>query len=345
MSRQTRFVANGKVARRQCVRNGGVVEPFADPLTDEVGSELVGDGVDEQVGERERDAVERSPLPAGAEPPFPLAGIGRRGEFLADRVEHTDVAAPYPLAVLGIVGLARRRNVRVDRCVARRDRECGGALEHGEVLGLLGDQRDRLDARRAGTDDGDPLAGEVDAVVRPQCRVQRRPAEGVDARQLGTFRRREATGRHQHEPRRGPVTTVRGHLPAAGDVVPHGVGDSCVELDVAAQIEPVGDVVGIAEDLRLGGVALAPVPLLLQLRGERVRVVERLDVAACPGVAVPPPRPAHAAGGLEAAHGQTEPAQPVDGVHPGEPRPDDHDVEAIHHHPRILAPLHPSVSC
>ena len=39
-----------------------------------------------------------------------------------------------------------------------------------------------------------------------------------------------------------------------------------VELDVAAQIEAVGDVVEVAQDLRLGGDTLGPVPFLLQLR-------------------------------------------------------------------------------
>jgi hypothetical protein len=34
---------------------------------------------------------------------------------------------------------------------------------------------------------------------------------------------------------------------------------------IAAQVEAVGDVVGVAQDLGLGGVALAPAPLLLQL--------------------------------------------------------------------------------
>ena len=47
------------------------------------------------------------------------------------------------------------------------------ALEHGEVAGLLGDHRDRLDAARAGADHADALAGEVDALVGPRAGVVR----------------------------------------------------------------------------------------------------------------------------------------------------------------------------
>ncbi len=38
-----------------------------------------------------------------------------------------------------------------------------------------------------------------------------------------------------------------------------------LERHVATQIEAVGDVIGIAQDLGLGGVTLRPFPLLLQL--------------------------------------------------------------------------------
>ena len=50
-------------------------------------------------------------------------------------------------------------------------REVRRALEDVQVRGLLGDDRDRLDRRRAGADDADPLAGEVDALVRPVAGV------------------------------------------------------------------------------------------------------------------------------------------------------------------------------
>jgi hypothetical protein len=51
--------------------------------------------------------------------------------------------------------------------VVGRDGEVRGALEDREGAGLFGDERDGLDARRAGSDDRDPQAREVDPLVRP----------------------------------------------------------------------------------------------------------------------------------------------------------------------------------
>ena len=77
------------------------------------------------------------------------------------------------------------------RPVVRRKAEVRRALEHGQVLGLLGDDRDRLDARRAGADDADPLAGEVHRLVGPVAGVVHGPRKRVDAREI---RRLNPTG-------------------------------------------------------------------------------------------------------------------------------------------------------
>ena len=71
--------------------------------------------------------------------------------------------------------------------------------------------------------------------------------------------------------------------------------DAGVELDIGAQIEAVGDVVGVFQNLRLRRVALAPVPFLLQFVGERIGILHALDVAARAGIAVPVPGAADAA--------------------------------------------------
>ena len=55
------------------------------------------------------------------------------------------------------------------------------------------------------------------------------------------------------------------------------------ELDVPAQVELVGDVVQVAQGLRLGGEVLLPVPFVEQLLGERVAVGPALRVEAAPG--------------------------------------------------------------
>ena len=77
-----------------------------------------------------------------------------------------------------------------------------------------------------------------------------------------------------------------------------------LNCDVAAQVEAVGHVVGVAQELGLGGVALAPLPLLLQRLVELVGVLHALHVAARTGIAVPVPGAADAAAGLEHARGE-----------------------------------------
>src|SRR5215470_8722425 len=52
----------------------------------------------------------------------------------------------------------------------------GRALEHGQMLRGLGNHRCRLDSGRACSDQADPFAPEIDAVVWPLAGVQ--PATG-----------------------------------------------------------------------------------------------------------------------------------------------------------------------
>jgi hypothetical protein len=100
-----------------------------------------------------------------------------------------------------------------------------------------------------------------------------------------------------------------------------------VELDFAAQVEAVGDVVGVAQDLGLRRIPLGPNPLLLQLIRELVGVLHAFHVAARAGVAVPIPGAANAASGLENAHGKARPAEAMQHVHAGEASSDDHRIE------------------
>ena len=86
------------------------------------------------------------------------------------------------------------------------------------------------------------------------------------------------------------------------------------------QVEAVGDVVEVTQNLRLGGVPLAPVPLLLELRRRRSTSSPRSRRRTAPrgsGSSTtrrrPRPRP-------RTPHGQPVAAQPVQGVEAGEPR-------------------------
>src|SRR3546814_5603617 len=82
--------------------------------------------------------------------------------------------------------------------------------------------------------------------------------------------------------------------------------DARAEADVAAQVEPVRDMLEIAHDLRLSGIALGPGPLLLEFVGEGEGIVVALGIATRAGIAVPVPGAAHTVGGLQALRRQAQ---------------------------------------
>jgi hypothetical protein len=102
-----------------------------------------------------------------------------------------------------------------------------------------------------------------------------------------------------------------------------------LQLDVRTQVEAVGDVVEVAQDLRLGGVPFGPLPLLLQVLGEGVGVLHALHVAARARVPVPVPGAADTVTRLEDADGEVRAPQPVQHVQAGETGPDYYGVEVV----------------
>src|SRR5438128_1727054 len=230
----------------------------------------------------------------------------------------------------------RPLQVRGERSVAGRDAEVRRALEDEQVRRLLGDEWDRLDGRGAGADHPDPLAAEVGTLMRPASRVIRGTPEAFPPRELRHLSRRQTPGRHDAEARRHAIAAVGRDGPSPAGLVEGRSGHPGRDLDVAPQVEAVGDVIDVGQNLRLGGVPLAPLPFLLQLVRERVRIVHALDVAARARVAIPVPGAADAVARLEDAGRQPELAQAVEHVEPGESGPDDDRVE-IRHVSRLYA--------
>ena len=74
--------------------------------------------------------------------------------------------------------------------------------------------------------------------------------------------------------------------------------DACIEVDVLAKLEAVGNVIRVFKDFGLGRVPFGPFPLLLKLLRELVGIFETFDIATCPGVAIPKPGAANAAAGF-----------------------------------------------
>ena len=243
---------------------------------------------------------------------------------------------------LVVTGLQLGELLGRHRPVVGGDGVVGCALEHVQVLGLLGDDRDRLDAGRPGADHPHHLAGEVHLVVGPLAGVVAVAGERVPPRDVRPVGAAEAAdGGHQEaRPEGAGVLPAHVHGPCRGRVVERRRVHTRHEADIAAQVEAVGHVLCVAEDLRLGCVALRPHPVLLQLGVEAVAVLHALHVAAGTGVAVPVPRAAHVVGHLHGVGREAQLAQPVQHVHAAEPGPDDDYVVvdcllvAHRHHPR-----------
>ena len=163
-------------------------------------------------------------------------------------------------------GLVRRLLLRAVVRALHRQHVLRGAGEHGEVA------RPR---RRSSGSPGcrwrrcrstpDPLAGEVDAACGPRevCRI--------GPRKLSWPSKRFSIGADsmpaQLTKNWASMTSPRSvrDRPAAAVLVEVGAGDGGGELDVLAQVEPVGDVVQPLLDLGLAGELLAPAPVLVEL--------------------------------------------------------------------------------
>src|SRR5690242_2892627 len=152
----------------------------------------------------------------------------------------------------------------------------------------------------------------------------------VEALQTGVIRRprcREIARRHDTEARGGGITFVSLYRLCVRLAVEDRLFDPGVELDVAREVEAVGHMVDVTQDLRLRAVALRPMPLLLQLVREGIRVFHAFDVAATSRVAVPVPSAANPTTGLEATHFRAEFTQAIDRVETADSGADDDRVK------------------
>lgn len=117
---------------------------------------------------------------------------------------------------------------------------------------------------------------------------------------VGPVRVRQAAGGNDEPLRRNCVTGVGRDAPALCCFISHGGCHALVEAVVLTHVEAVSDELEVPQNLGLRCIALAPTSGVLQLRVERVRVVQALHVAARARVAAPVPRAAHVRTGFNA---------------------------------------------
>ena len=234
------------------------------------------------------------------------------------------LAAPEDL---GIVGANGCHLVGLDLAVVQRRAPVGRALEHCELLRRLRHFLDGLNAGRTGADHRDPLALEAHRLVRPARGVAALPLEGLDAVDARHGEGRERADGGDQEARGVGAAVLERDLPAPRLLVPVGRADLAAELDVAAQVELVGDLVQVAQRLGLGREMLRPVPLGQEFLGKRIAIGITLRVEARAGVAVPVPGASDTGSGLEHPDLHSEFAQSVKLEQAGHAGADDDRVE------------------
>src|SRR3984893_5148178 len=151
--------------------------------------------------------------------------------------------------------------------------------------------------------------------------------EALQTREARRPRCREIARRHYTEARSRGVTFVGPDGPCVSLAVEDRLFDPGVELNVAPEVEAVSYMVDVTQELRLRAVALGPVPFLLQLVREGIRVFHAFDVAATPREAVPVPGAANPATGLEATHFEAEITQAIDRVETANSGADDDRIK------------------
>ncbi|SKT64551.1 Uncharacterised protein [Mycobacteroides abscessus subsp. abscessus] len=140
----------------------------------------------------------------------------------------------------------------------------------------------------------------------------------------------QCAGGHHTESGAHRVVPIGAHRPAQLIFVEDGRGDPGAAADITAQVEAVGDMVDVAQNFFLAGVLFGPVPLLLQLVGERIGVVDALHIATGAWVAVEEPRAAYIRACFEHDDRQPLRSQPLQGIQPGETGADHHHIDVLH---------------
>src|SRR3984893_5249465 len=236
---------------------------------------------------------------------------------------------PRRLPAGGILRFPFRLVFGSHRAVPRRNAVIRRPLEHRDLRGFLGDDGYPLYGRGARADHGDAPTHEAHRLMRPFASVEGSAFKGLDTGKIGHASRREAAGRHHNVAGNDSLAGARMHPPTCAGLVEDRGVDARVEGYEAAEVKPVGDMVRIAENFRLRGKQLAPLPVPLQFLREAERILHALDVATGAGIAVPVPGAANTATGLKGAHGKTELAEAMQQIKAGEASTDDEDVDLL----------------
>ena len=186
-----------------------------------------------------------------------------------------------------------------DWAVMQRCAPIWGALKNREGANLRRNGLDHLHARRPRANHGHALARETDGFMWPAIGMEGLAGKAFNARDA---RQRIGGKRAKRGDQEAAVmlsARIQRHSPALRGFIETRAHDAAIELDMAAQIEPVCYVLQIAQCFGLRGEMLAPAPFLQQFIGKRIAVGVAFRIKPRAGVAIPIPGAAQIAAGLE----------------------------------------------
>ena len=109
--------------------------------------------------------------------------------------------------------------------------------------------------------------------MRPKTRLVDWPVEGLRPLKGNVIGFRQASRSHNEVLRRRFFTGVTPDPPLTLFLIISRAFNRAPKANVGAEVQPICDLIGIAQQFRLGCVALGPVPLLLQVLQIAVRVL------------------------------------------------------------------------
>jgi hypothetical protein len=217
------------------------------------------------------------------------------------------------------------------RSVALRHAIVGSALENRQMCDFARDRLDHLNACRTGTDDSYALACEAHRIARPARRVialSGEPLDSLDGRKLVSG---QAAGGRNQIASANSMPSIRLHHPRAVLRIVVCAHDPRIEADVWAQIESVGYMVEVREDLRLRREPLFPVPLIQELLREGVAIGVAFRIEPCARIAIPVPHASDILPAFKNAHGQSQLTQTVQCAEPRNAGADYDDIRLVAH--------------
>ena len=171
------------------------------------------------------------------------------------------------------------------------------------------------------------LPAKLTGCLGPVMRVAGLALEALDAGNARQDRRRQHADRGDQEAGGAMRAVVERDLPASAVFLVMRRGHCGFELDVAPEVELVGDVVQIPFGFRLASEMLLPVPFVEQFLRKGVSVGPTFGVKPGAGITVPEPGTADTGAGLEHPRRQAKFAQAVELIEAGNPGADDDRVE------------------